>query len=115
MFKKLCVITVTGVLVAGCTTQNDLSPQEKKYQRVNASARECAEEVKNKTIELTVKGMSTRVHWTTVQYVVTGSDGTENLRTVEYRTSTILDNGAPGSAWRLCMKNEDALVPELKF
>ena len=115
MFNKLCVITVASVLVAGCATQNDLSPQEKKYQRVNTSARQCAEDVKNKTIELTAKGMSTHVHWTTVQYVFTGSDGKESLRTVEYRTSTVLDNGAPGSAWRQCMQNDDALVPELKF
>ncbi|MGB7801599.1 hypothetical protein [Buttiauxella sp.] len=115
MFKKLSVIAVTGILLTGCATQNDLSPQEKKYQRVNAAAHQCAEDVKNKTIELAAQGMSTHVRWTTIQYVVTASDGTENLRTVEYRTSSILDNGAPGNAWRLCMKNEDALVPELKL
>ncbi|AYN30151.1 MULTISPECIES: hypothetical protein [Buttiauxella] len=115
MLKKFCVIAVTGVLVSGCASQNDLSPQEKKYQRVNAAAHQCAEEVKNKTIELTAKGMSTTVRWTTLQYVVTGSDGTENLRAVEYRTSTVLDNDVPGSAWKICMQNADALVPELKF
>jgi PBP1b-binding outer membrane lipoprotein LpoB len=114
MLKRLCAASVVVFFVAGCSSQAQSSP-EAKYQRVNTAAHQCAEDVKNNTIELTAKGQSARTWWTTAHYVVSGSDGTMQNRTVEYRTSTAVDNGEPGSAWKKCMQHEDALVPELKF
>jgi hypothetical protein len=70
-------------------------PQEKKYQRVDAAAHRCSEEVKEKTIDLVAKGKSTNSRWTTVKYVLPPDEEftTQRVRVVEYRTSTILDNG----------------------
>lgn len=117
MFQKICVATLACFAVVSCSSQGYLSPQEKKYQRVDAAAHQCSEEVKEKTIDLVAKGKSTHSRWTTVKYVLPPDEEftTQRVRVVEYRTSTILDDGDPGRAWKACMHSKDALVPELAF
>jgi len=117
MLQKSCAAMLICFAIAGCSSQDDVSRQEKKFQRVDRIAHSCSEEVKDKTIALTAKGRSTQSRWTTVNYVLPVEDGftTPRVRSVEYRTSSVLDNGAPGRAWKACMHSKDALVPELVF
>ena len=110
MVNKVSLVSLACLLFSGCST-TPLTPQEQKYQQVKEAARVCSEEVKEHTIDLTAEGQSTNSRWTTVDYDM--GDGLPP-RTVEYRTSSVLDNGTPGNAWTACMKHKDALVPELK-
>lgn len=110
MCQKVSLVSLACLLLSACSA-TPLTPQEQKYQQVKEAARVCSEEVKEHTIELTAEGQSTTSRWTTVDYDM--GDGLPP-RTVEYRTSSVLDNGSPGNAWTACMKRKDALVPELK-
>lgn len=109
--QKTLLLPVLCLLVGGCMSNDGTSPEEKKYREVETAASQCAEGVKNQTIELTAEGKDASTRWTTVEYVVPN----QHTRTVEYRTSSVLDNGEPGSAWQTCMKTKNALVPELKL
>ncbi|MCU6671521.1 hypothetical protein M8013_22640 [Enterobacteriaceae bacterium H4N4] len=111
MTPKLHILSLACLVLAGCAASDGTSPEEQKYRKVEAAASQCAEEVKNQTIELTAEGQSANIRWTTVDYVVPQ----QHTRTVEYRTSSVVDNGQPGSAWQACMSNKHALVPELKL
>lgn len=115
MRKMVCVVTVAGFMLSGCSSQKSTSPEEAQYQRVLTAAHRCAEDVREKTIALVAKGSPTRTRWTTANYITRDAVGNEHRRSVEYRTSTILDNGSEGSAWKKCMQDDDALVPELTF
>jgi len=115
MIKMVCSIAFAGLMVSGCTSQKSTSPEEAQYQHVMTAAHSCAEEVREKTIALVANGAPTRTRWTTANYVTKDSAGKEQSRSVEYRTSTILDNGSEGSAWKKCMQDDDALVLELTF
>ncbi|TDN56504.1 hypothetical protein [Scandinavium goeteborgense] len=115
MIKIVCTIAVAGFMLSSCSSSKSTTPDETQYQRVLAAAHDCAEEVREKTIALVAKGSPTRTRWTTANYVTTDATGKEHRRSVEYRTSTILDNGSEGSAWKKCMQDNDALVPELTF
>lgn len=115
MIKIVCAIAVAGFTVSGCSSSKSTTPEDAQYQRVLAAAHDCAEEVREKTIDLVAKGSPTRTRWTTANYVTKDATGQEHRRSVEYRTSTILDNGSEGSTWKKCMQDNDALVPELTF
>lgn len=109
MLRKLCLISFASLVFSGCTSQQ---PQQQKYQFVNETAHQCATEIRDQSAKLSAEGHSLSLRWTTVPYVVSPPDNT--LR-VDYVTSSILDNGVPGSAWKSCMQKKDALVPELRF
>lgn len=113
MLQKFSVVTLACLLFTGCMSMSSegTSPEEKKFRKVEAAAKECSEIVKNQTIELTAEGKDANTSWTTIDYVVPGQQD----RTVEYRTSSVLDNGEPGKAWQTCMSDKKALVPELKI
>ena len=111
MLQKISSLSLACLLFTGCMSNEGTSPEEKKFRKVEAAASECAEIVKNQTIELTAEGQDTDTRWTTVEYVVPE----QHTRTVEYRTSSVLDNGQPGKAWQTCMSDKKALVPELKL
>ena len=113
MLQKISLLTLACLLFTGCMSMygEGTSPEEKKFPKVEAAAKECAEIVKNQTIELTAEGKDADTRWTTLDYV--GPD--QRTRTVEYRTSSVLDNGEPGRAWQSCMSDKKALVPELKL
>ena len=111
MLQKISLLSLACLLFTGCMSNEGTSPEEKKFRKVEAAASECAEIVKNQTIELTAEGQDTDTRWTTVEYVVPE----QHTRTVEYRTSSELDNGQPGKAWQTCMSDKKALVPELKL
>ena len=111
MLQKVSLLSLACLLFTGCMSNEGTSPEEKKFRKVEAAASECAEIVKNQTIELTAEGQDTDTRWTTVEYVVPD----QHTRTVEYRTSSVLDNGQPGKAWQTCMSDKKALVPELKL
>ena len=111
MLQKISLLSLACLLFTGCMSNEGTSPEEKKFRKVEAAASECAEIVKNQTIELTAEGQDTDTRWTTVEYVVPE----QHTRTVEYRTSSVLDNGLPGMAWQTCMSDKKALVPELKL
>jgi len=111
MLQKISLLSLACLLFTGCMSNEGTSPEEKKFRKVEAAASECAEIVKNQTIELTAEGQDTDTRWTTVEYVVPE----QHTRTVEYRTSSVLDNGQPGKAWQTCMPDKKALVPELKL
>ncbi|MDV5239314.1 hypothetical protein [Leclercia adecarboxylata] len=111
MLQKISLLSLACLLFTGCMSNEGTSPEEKKFRKVEAAASECAEIVKNQTIELTAEGQDTDTRWTTVEYVVPE----QHTRTVEYRTSSVLDNGQPGKAWQACMSDKKALVPELKL
>ncbi|MCS2161583.1 hypothetical protein MUU47_10725 [Scandinavium sp. H11S7] len=115
MIKMVCAFAIAGFMVSGCSSSKSTTSEEAQYQRVLAAAHGCAEEVKEKTIALVANGAPTRMRWTTANYVTQDATGKEQRRAVEYRTSTILDNGSEGSAWKKCMQDDDALVPELTF
>ncbi|AXF59218.1 hypothetical protein DVA43_06525 [Leclercia sp. W6] len=113
MLQKISLISLACLLFTGCMSMpsEGTSPEEKKFRKVEAAAKECAEIVKNQTIELTAEGKDADTRWTTIDYV--GPD--QRTRTVEYRTSSVLDNGEPGRAWQTCMSDKKALAPELKL
>lgn len=111
MLHKISLLSLACLLVSGCMSDDGTSPEEQKFRKVEAAATQCAEIVKNQTIELTAQGKDATTRWTTVEYVVPN----QHTRTVEYRTSSVLDNGEPGQAWQSCMKDKKALVPELKL
>lgn len=111
MLQKISLISLACLLFTGCMSDEGTSPEEKKFRKVESAASECAEIVKNQTIELTAEGKDAETRWTTIDYVVPG----QHTRTVEYRTSSVLDNGEPGRAWQSCMSDKKALVPELKI
>ncbi len=111
MLQKISLLSLACLLFTGCMSNEGTSPEEKKFRKVEAAASECAEIVKNQTIELTAEGQDTDTRWKTVEYVVPE----QHTRTVEYRTSSVLDNGQPGKAWQTCMSDKKALVPELKL
>ena len=111
MLQKISLLSLACLLFTGCMSNEGTSPEEKKFRKVEAAAKECSEIVKNQTIELTAEGQDTDTRWTTVEYVVPE----QHTRTVEYRTSSVLDNGQPGKAWQTCMSDKKALVPELKL
>ncbi|MDU6819789.1 hypothetical protein [Leclercia adecarboxylata] len=111
MLQKISLLSLACLLFTGCMSNEGTSPEEKKFRKVETAASECAEIVKNQTIELTAEGQDTDTRWTTVEYVVPD----QHTRTVEYRTSSVLDNGQPGKTWQTCMSDKKALVPELKL
>ncbi|TNV13112.1 hypothetical protein FH968_21495 [Buttiauxella sp. B2] len=118
MLKKIYLLSLTCFVISGCTSNTPQSTQEKKYHFVDATAHQCTEDIKSKTTKLSAEGHSVSVRWTTVQYVISAPDGAftaNKMLGVEYGTSTILDNGVPGSAWKSCMQSKGALVPELKL
>ncbi len=121
MLQKISLLSLACLLFTGCMSNEGTSPEEKKFRKVEAAASECAEIVKNQTIELTAEGQDTDTRWTTVEYVVpeqhtrTVEYRTSSVLDVEYRTSSVLDNGQPGKAWQTCMSDKKALVPELKL
>lgn len=118
MFEKICLLSLTCLVFTGCTSNKSQSTQEQKYYFVDATAHQCTEDIRNKTAKLSAEGHSLSVRWTTVQYVISVPDAaftTNKKLSVEYGTSTILDNGVPGSAWKSCMQSKGALVPELKI
>ncbi|MEB6377620.1 hypothetical protein MXM41_01500 [Leclercia adecarboxylata] len=113
MLQKISLLSLACLLFTGCMSMSSegTSPEEKKFRKVEAAAKECAEIVKNQTIELTAEGKDANTRWTTIDYIVPN----QHTRTVEYRTSSVLDNGQPGKAWQSCMDDKKALVPELQI
>jgi hypothetical protein len=118
MLKKICLLSLTCFVFSGCTSNTPQSAQEKKYHFVDATAHQCAKDIRDKTAKLSAEGHSVSLRWTSVQYVIAvpeGASTTNKMTSVEYVTSSILDNEVPGSAWKSCMQSKGALVPELKF
>ncbi|MRS13436.1 hypothetical protein GJV06_00785 [Enterobacteriaceae bacterium RIT691] len=118
MFKKICLLSFTCLLFAGCTAHTPQSAPEQKYHFVDESAHQCTKDIRDKSAKLSAEGHSMSVRWTAVPYVTSAQEGASTstqTRSVEYATSSILDNGVPGSAWKSCMQSKGALVPELSL
>lgn len=111
MIKIIRIVSLACLLLGGCSS-SPLTPQELKYQQIKEAARVCSEEVKAHTMALSTEGQTADCTATTVDYDM--GDGLPP-RTVDSRSSPVLDNGTPGNAWTACMKRKDALVPELKI
>ena len=88
------VLTITA-----CAGKAEKDPQY-------VAAEKCADLVITKSKALAEKGISGNYEFTSKLRTTSTSDGpftSTQIRGIPYATSTFLDNGNEGSAWRQCM------------
>lgn len=107
------VFSIALVFGAGCSPLLAATTAGVSPSSVLTAASTCAGQVLD-----TAKGKSGKTVLTSLSYakiwkVEMGSSaqGGEKILAVPYVTATALDNGVPGSTWRMCMQKEHMPVP----
>ncbi|MCC2917691.1 hypothetical protein EKO17_21025 [Enterobacter hormaechei subsp. xiangfangensis] len=98
--RKLFISALVITLTACSADKSEKDPQF-------AAAEQCAKTILTESKAQAAKGISGQYKFTSIPRATSAHDGafvSTEVRSVPYATSTYLDNGVEGSAWRKCME-----------
>ncbi|HHL2502271.1 TPA: hypothetical protein ACQ301_004401 [Yersinia enterocolitica] len=120
MRLSLFIPCFLAAFVAGCTTSLHTEENflvDTMFDRVNHMAKSCVTKLSKMSAKNDDKHILTFAFYVSSQTVpVVKSDYTQSVKiAIPYFIADSLDNGEPGSAWRNCMREHQALVAQIKY
>lgn len=117
MKLRLVLISAVVMTLANCAShQQQTSPEDARFLMIESAAKECTDYVLDTSKAFQARNITGKYSLDGAYYITSRTDGafTQIIRKgIPYAKSTYLDNGIEGSAWRACMKGQNALAPEI--
>lgn len=119
MKLRFVFISAVVMTLTNCAShQQQTSPEDTRFKVIESAAKDCTDYILNTSKVSQAKNITGKYSLDGAYYVTSRTDGafTQTIRKdIPYAKSTYLDNGVEGSAWRACMKGQNALAPEITF
>lgn len=103
MKLKFLIVSVMVLLLNACSSEQ---PPEDKQRK---AAEECANAVIAESKALAARGITGKYKFTSIPHTTSARDGaftSSEVNSIPYATSTYVDRGGEGSAWRECVEQK---------